>query len=208
VAEVKAKPAFKKRKITDGVAYKLAQSISDKAFEHLHDNMRERLHAMTEKLYLAMFEATSRTALEEQMRTWPSVLLIKSDAVSIEIDDAGDPDRNSVHWTMHFDQPRSIPRHQYGHLPVKARTSLYDAVQALGRERDNMHGKKELMRRTLQEQLMALGDTHTVAAYWPDVEPLLVEMYGEKLPDRSDVVTPLSALLGKFLPALPAPEAA
>jgi hypothetical protein len=208
VAEVKAKPAFRKRKITDGIAYKLAQSISDKAFEHLRDNLQERFQAMNEKLYLAMFEATSRTALEEQMLTWPAVLLIKADALSIEIEDAGNPERNDISWTLQFDSPRSIPRHQYGRLLVKVRTPLFDAVQALAQERDSLHGKKSAMRSTLQEQLMALGDTHTVAAYWPEVEPLLVEMYGEKLPDRSDVVTPLSALLGKFLPALPAPEAA
>lgn len=197
---------IKKRKLRDYQFHQLAEAIANKAFEHIFANLAERDRAIGEKVYLRVFEVKSRSELDEKLKLIPKSFLVSAKSLRIQFKGEG----GGKTWDFHFQDERPMPRHTthyHDRVEVELPLALVKALAAWSDESKAQKKKQAELMVELENQLEALEDSRSIVEAWPEVEPMVRELIGDVPKPAADITKPLAVLLGKFLPALPAPVA-
>jgi cobalamin biosynthesis Mg chelatase CobN len=181
------------RKINQDEAKRIANRISRKAFAHLIDPLEQQVHSIFKSAYdvaTVFYDvATLRSLLAAdviRMEKTASVTLLSG--------------HNRIDYQI-FAENEIIISSKYGEFEVQDSMRYEMAIDLLKELRLREKRRKELYME-LQGQILGKSAKAVISA-WPEVKEIVEQMFN--VCGASGIESPLEVVLGRFLPALPAP---
>lgn len=181
-----------------GPAYTISNEISTKAFSHLIDPLQKKLNDLALRAYTHALESVGiNFALLAKMdeagliHCYPSVPIELVDSSGNEI---------TVVATTGGDEDRFA---YCGAALTIENSAMHDEAQTILEELNPLLAKRNDLCGSLYAQI-AGRSTKEVIENWPEAAEIVARVMG--LGPVPEMIRPLEVLLGRFLPALPAPK--
>lgn len=185
-----------KHKINSSEAVSIANKIADKAFEHLIEPAEGRLQDLLEDAYWKIAGNWDQATIESLTK---HRALHTGNKIEIYVTDG----KHGANFDLKGDN--LVCKGSYGSDLIVSDANLLDKLQELSSELKQLRVKRNNLHFELVAQI-AGRSAKSVIENWPEAETFVKDEFPEKTVDKPVMTTPLETLLGKFLPALPAPQ--
>lgn len=184
-----------KHKISNREAANIAGKIADKAFEHLIEPAEARLQGVLGEAYWKIAGNWDQATIESLAK---HCVLHTGDSIEIYVHDS----KHGANFNLKGDG--LVSSGGYGYDLTVSDADLLDKLQELSNELKQLRVKRNNLEFELVKQIVG-RTAKSVIENWPEAEAFVKDEFPEKSVDKP-VMTPLETLLGKFIPALPAPQ--
>lgn len=185
-----------KHKINADEADSITGKIADKAFQHLIEPAETLIQDVLEDAYWKIAgnwdQATIESLTEHRA-------LNTCNKIEIYVTDG----KHGASFNLKGDS--LVSNGSYGSDLIISDANLLDKLQELSSELKQLRVKRNNLHFELIKQI-AGRSAKSVIENWPEAETFVKDEFPEKTVDKPVMTTPLETLLGKFLPALPAPQ--
>lgn len=182
------------RKINWRSASRIAELISNKAFEHLIGPLEKSIAEIAEPAMRCTVVGIHATALIEArvLLSWEASSSVEILPLSYEL-----PERSGLTVLGHFGFIGAM----YSTILIRD-DYVYEKLLPLVTQRNELQTKRAELYNTIEQQI-AGKTVSAVRKAWPEAAPLIDSVFSPV----PEITKPLEQLLARFLPMLPAPQA-
>lgn len=185
-----------KSKINNREAASIAGKIADKAFEHLIEPAEARIQGALSEAYWKIAGNWDQATIESLTK---HRVLHTGNKIEIYVADG----KHGASLDLKGDN--LVGRGSYGSDLILSDADLLDKLQELSSELNQLRVRRNNLQFELVKQISGRS-AKSVVENWPEAETFVKDEFPEKTVDKPVMTTPLETLLGKFIPALPAPQ--
>lgn len=185
-----------KHKISNREAANIAGKIADKAFEHLIEPAEARIQGALSEAYWKIAGNWDQATIESLTK---HSVLHTGNETKIYVTDG------KYRASFNLKGDGLVTSCGYGADLIISDADLLDKLQELSNELNQLRVKRNNLEFELVKQISG-RTAKSVIENWPEAEAFVKDEFPEKSVDKPVMTTPLEMLLGKFIPALPAPQ--